>query len=196
MIQNSFRLSLLLVVSLLASSCFYVGKVEIEEQDIFPDETTEVKIKLYPASNTESAHLGYTFLLIGYVDIDRGTIKKIDAGGHYGGPYTAVRDLDLRNVLLNSCATSAIPDLDEFHADEWQAWRTPVKVMADSGLSIKFRHSVTAPSTVQGGLARLVIYSGQWIDDGDGTPASVEMFCSGLSVVGINIRPSPPALRD
>ena len=189
MFRSPLRLAILLTVSLLASSCLYVSQVVVEKQDLDAGDTSEIKVKTYPVSNAaleEGTTEGYAFVLIGYEGVERGTIKKIDVDGNYGGPFTATRDLNLRNQLLTDCQQDAIPDLDEFDVDEWQAWRTPAEITLEEDKGVKFRHSVSAPADASSGLHRLVIFSGLWLDD-DGVPEEGESLCMGLSLIPIQV---------
>jgi len=134
---------------------------------------------------------GYALVIIGFdIELESSALKKwVDKDGAFPYNANATRDDDLRNIPRDNNGICGVAGADVFDLwdefDHWRAFRTTNEVDITSGQDVDdrllFKHFIeTTANADAGDRADIVIFTGFWNDDGDGTPEVPEIACGGF----------------
>jgi len=182
-----FRLvvAVLAVFSLLATACFQIIGFTYKDP-LSPGEKGKIVVDLGPFSSSNNT-TAIPFLVVGTAaNLDQNGTSKFDLKVNFGGKYASTSDNTLRNLALagGECDAGGL-DADDIEGSfsTWRAFRTSVTVNSGSGaLGTPFRVKVKIQRSggANNSSANFVIFSGSWVDDGDGIVESGEIICTGL----------------
>ncbi|MCB2225007.1 MAG: hypothetical protein KQH83_12660 [Actinobacteria bacterium] len=190
MARKGFRklVPLVLALALVTSGCFQIRYFQQKPDGaIGPDEVGKVYLRLYQVSQSEMNTDAYTFILIGIdADLKLKLVGNFDTKGNFGGPFTRVRDDDLRDVLIadDNCSANGISASDITGMANWYAYRTDVKMDSTAGgyndpllVHVRLKRNFADPDD----RGDFVIFSGTWADlTGEGDPDPGEAVCAGM----------------
>jgi len=195
MTKARFRLMAagLVAFSLVLSSCFTLRVIGISPKSLGPGDTAKINVKLYPVSSSTTG-AAPVVLLIGLEGLDPGTVSNFDKKGNFGGPFSRVTDNAIRDIMLAECTIYGVDaSAVEPNFDEWRAYRTIAAVNSAAGPITKaFKVSIEvdrAAGTDDTSFGYYVVFSGMWLDDGDGVVESGETVCNGMMGGSVAFKP-------
>lgn len=174
--RSTFRVAAVLVVilALLASSCFALRGTSMTQYSLGPGDRTAVRFDMKPYAMGAAETADKVFVLVGLANADRVASVLFDTQGNWGGPYRGKNTVSLANALLTpgACTAYGIDASDvETAFDTWEAWHTRANIdatgltVADMAVTLRATVKVERPAgTVAGEEAGLVVFTGGWGD--------------------------------
>lgn len=183
--RSMLFLGVLLVGTLVLSSCFSVRSFYWTRKSATPSSSINAVLNLRPYNNTNIN--GYPFVLIGTETgkgFTFGNLRVWDDDGNFDGPKTMVRDDALRNwVFANNYCNFGGVDASDVTGMTWTLFRTPDRLQSGTNVNLnaqtKFR--VKVPGTASPGSSpSFMFFSGEWTSD-DTIPGGADAAsCTGL----------------
>jgi hypothetical protein len=177
---------LAMAMAMLLSSCWQIARIGVTDWTLSIDEDTKTRIRLdLIKGNPELTGDAYGVVVVGWEGTQlRSGGRQFDPLGNFGGPFTGVKDTNLRTQILAGagCAVGGTTVADiSGDFSMWQVWRTPSQIdfssiTQDDALRFKqfFRPAAGAIAGLPTGF---IIITGSWADDGDGVVEAFELYC-------------------
>jgi hypothetical protein len=183
-----------LIASTLLSGCWAMREASWTKDKVDPGEKTTLRVGLIPASEKENDRFFLGFL-VKASNVQFGP-AKFDATGELGRPKKMIRDATLRDVISDDDLCG-----DQLPGEPNLVFRTQNNVTDDTRKFIEATLRARTQRGADGGGAGGYVFTGAWLDDGDGVPedpdlSDDELACTGISQVAFVIKGGAPSRMD